>query len=81
MGLGAAGCTVVKVQKRATGGIFALKILDKKILHYRKLWEMECALLKQICHANLVELDDYFEDNLNFYMVMHFCAGKSKQEA
>jgi serine/threonine protein kinase len=60
-----------------TGMKFAIKIMDKKdLVKSEQTVRDEIAILKQVGHhKHIVALEDTFEDEKHFYLVMELCEG------
>ena len=68
---------VKRAIKRATGEIFAVKIINKEKMNEEELigLQNEVEILTQLDHPNIVKLFEIFEDDDFFYMVMEMLTG------
>lgn len=58
----------------------ALKVVDKKRLSKQTQQEKilkEISIHKKLEHSNIVALLNFFEDKLNIYLVLEFCANST----
>ncbi|KAJ8260265.1 hypothetical protein GJAV_G00178980 [Gymnothorax javanicus] len=65
---------VFMVKEKATGKHFALKCVRKKHLS-AKLLENEIAVLWRIKHENVIALEDFYEGETHYYLVMQLVFG------
>ncbi|KAJ8360672.1 hypothetical protein SKAU_G00171970 [Synaphobranchus kaupii] len=65
---------VFMVKERKTGNHFALKCVKKKQLKENNL-ENEIAVLTRIKHDNVVGLEDFYESETHYYLVMQLVSG------
>ncbi|KAI1890737.1 hypothetical protein AGOR_G00156710 [Albula goreensis] len=65
---------VFMVKERKTGNHFALKCVKKKKLRDNNL-ENEIAVLRRIKHDNVVCLEDFYESQTHYYLVMQLVSG------
>ncbi|KAG7477639.1 hypothetical protein MATL_G00071820 [Megalops atlanticus] len=65
---------VFMVKEKKTGNHFALKCVKKKQLRDSNL-ENEIAVLRRIKHDNVVGLEDFYESQTHYYLVMQLVSG------
>ncbi|XP_033483501.1 calcium/calmodulin-dependent protein kinase type 1D-like [Epinephelus lanceolatus] len=65
---------VFMVREKATGKLYALKCLKKKYLAHSNL-ENEINVLRRIQHENVVGLEDFYESQTHYYLVMQLVSG------
>ncbi|XP_026200442.1 calcium/calmodulin-dependent protein kinase IGa [Anabas testudineus] len=65
---------VFMVKEKTTGKLYALKCLKKKHLAHSNL-ENEINVLKRIKHENVVGLEDFYESQTHYYLVMQLVSG------
>ncbi|XP_032405951.1 calcium/calmodulin-dependent protein kinase type 1D [Xiphophorus hellerii] len=65
---------VYMVREKKTGQLYALKCLKKKHLTHSNL-ENEINVLKRIKHDNVVGLEDFYESQTHYYLVMQLVSG------
>ncbi|KAJ8412102.1 hypothetical protein AAFF_G00143690 [Aldrovandia affinis] len=65
---------VYMVKERKTGNHFALKCVKKKQLRDNNL-ENEITVLRRIKHDNVVGLEDFYESQTHYYLVMQLVSG------
>ncbi|XP_061543038.1 calcium/calmodulin-dependent protein kinase type 1D-like isoform X2 [Phycodurus eques] len=65
---------VFMVREKKTGKLFALKCLKKKHLTHSNL-ENEINVLKRIKHDNVIGLEDFYESQTHYYLVMQLVSG------
>ncbi|XP_064161671.1 calcium/calmodulin-dependent protein kinase type 1D-like isoform X1 [Anguilla rostrata] len=65
---------VFMVKEKKTGRLFALKCVKKKQLKENNL-ENEIAVLRRINHDNVVRLEDFYESETHYYLVMQLVLG------
>ncbi|XP_004342927.2 polo kinase 1 [Capsaspora owczarzaki ATCC 30864] len=65
-----------------TNEVFAGKIVSKKSLSKRAKAKLETEIIihSSVQHPNIVQFADWFEDDVNVYMVLELCASKSMME-
>ena len=69
---------VYKVKSRVTGDIYAMKVLDKKVLAKQKSTATtlnEIRIHSQIKCPHIVELFHTFEDDQNIYILLEYIEG------
>uniref|UniRef100_A0A7N0UXP0 non-specific serine/threonine protein kinase n=1 Tax=Kalanchoe fedtschenkoi TaxID=63787 RepID=A0A7N0UXP0_KALFE len=72
------GRACIRAKKKDTGGIYALKIMDKKfIMKENKIAyvKMERIVLDQLNHPGIVQLFFTFQDTFSIYMGLESCEG------
>ena len=76
LGTGASG-SVRKCIHRATGVVYALKTLDKKLVKVDKLETLrqEIRIMAQLDHPNILRLHEYFENQESIFLVLELCTG------
>lgn len=70
--------TVYKVFNRHDRHAYAAKIISKKRISSesdRTFFQREINALAFIRHPGIVQLHDFFEDDLNYYLITDFCSG------
>lgn len=50
---------------------YAMKIMDNTV--YKKYYEIEVKIHKELNHNNITKLYNYFEDNKKYYLIMEYC--------
>ncbi|XP_029549250.1 calcium/calmodulin-dependent protein kinase type 1D isoform X1 [Salmo trutta] len=65
---------VFLVREKKTGNLYALKCLKKKHLSCSNL-ENEITVLKKIRHDNVIGLEDFYETQTHYYLVMQLVSG------
>ncbi|XP_054473467.1 calcium/calmodulin-dependent protein kinase IGa [Anoplopoma fimbria] len=65
---------VFMVREKTTGKLYALKCLRKKHLAHSNL-ENEINVLRRIQHENVVGLEDFYESQTHYYLVMQLVSG------
>ncbi|XP_020337847.1 calcium/calmodulin-dependent protein kinase type 1D-like [Oncorhynchus kisutch] len=65
---------VYLVREKKTGNLYALKCLKKKHLSCSNL-ENEITVLKKIRHDNVIGLEDFYETQTHYYLVMQLVSG------
>ncbi|XP_076022868.1 calcium/calmodulin-dependent protein kinase type 1D-like [Genypterus blacodes] len=65
---------VYMVKEKKTGKTFALKCVKKKQNRDRNL-ENEIAVLRRIKHENVVGMEDFYDSQTHYYLVMQLVAG------
>lgn len=74
LGKGAYG-QVKLVKLKGKGELFALKIIDKKMLQNKNMDLMrEVEIHKRLKHDNIIRLINYFEDEANLYLILEFAS-------
>ncbi|XP_072512618.1 calcium/calmodulin-dependent protein kinase type 1G-like [Salminus brasiliensis] len=68
-----ASSEVFRVKDKATGKYFAMKCVVKK--NRNTTLENEIAILKRIKHDNIVALEDFYETQSHYYLVMQLVSG------
>uniref|UniRef100_A0A8B9RH93 Calcium/calmodulin dependent protein kinase IG n=1 Tax=Astyanax mexicanus TaxID=7994 RepID=A0A8B9RH93_ASTMX len=68
-----ASSEVFKVKEKSTGKFFAMKCVIKK--NRNTTLENEIAVLKRIKHNNIVALEDFYETQSHYYLVMQLVSG------
>ncbi|KAJ8759107.1 hypothetical protein K2173_004113 [Erythroxylum novogranatense] len=69
---------VVRAKKKDTGGVFAMKIMDKKFItkeNKTAYVKLERIVLDQLDHPGVVRLYFTFQDSLSLYMALESCEG------
>ncbi|KAJ9454853.1 Protein kinase 2 [Diplonema papillatum] len=69
---------VMKVRHTATGEMYAMKVLSKKVVHKRRMVEYikeEKNILSRIDHPFIVPLYAAFQTDLHLYLVLEFLPG------
>uniref|UniRef100_A0A3Q3T322 Calcium/calmodulin-dependent protein kinase IGa n=1 Tax=Mastacembelus armatus TaxID=205130 RepID=A0A3Q3T322_9TELE len=65
---------VFMVKEKKTGKLYALKCLEKKHLAHSNL-ENEINVMRRIKHENVVGLEDFYESQTHYYLVMQLVSG------
>uniref|UniRef100_A0A8C9SA50 non-specific serine/threonine protein kinase n=1 Tax=Scleropages formosus TaxID=113540 RepID=A0A8C9SA50_SCLFO len=65
---------VFMVREKKTGKQFALKCVKKQHLHAKNL-ENEITVLRRIKHENIIGLEDFYESDTHYYLVMELVLG------
>ncbi|KAK2821039.1 hypothetical protein Q5P01_023998 [Channa striata] len=65
---------VFMVKEKKTGNMYALKCLKKKHLAHSNL-ENEINVLRRVKHENVVGLEDFYESQTHYYLVMQLVSG------
>ena len=73
LGSGSFG-TVRQVVHKITGQSRAVKILKKSEQDEEKLF-LEVDILAKLSHPNIMQINEFYDDNTNFYIVSEFCSG------
>ena len=69
---------VRKVTHRKTKEIRAMKVIEKKNIKEEKdLMKLmnEIIILKKLDHPNILKIYEFFQDTLNFYIIIEICTG------
>lgn len=70
--------TVRRARHTATDELFAVKIVDKSVLHYSTTGDMdirrEMSILRALDHPNIIRLHDVMETSARYYLVMDLAA-------
>ena len=66
---------VYRCQKISTGGVYACKKFDKKLIKNKKRLKTEINLLRATDHPNIIKLYETFEDKKHLYLIMEECNG------
>ncbi|CAN7050803.1 unnamed protein product [Brassica oleracea var. botrytis] len=69
---------VVRATKKKDGGVYALKIMDKKFItkeNKTAYVKLERIVLDQLDHPGIVKLFFTFQDNFSLYMALESCEG------
>ncbi|KAG0671522.1 hypothetical protein C6P45_000354 [Maudiozyma exigua] len=68
--------TVKRAAERKTGKTYAVKIINKrKVIGNIDGVARELEVLEKLKHPRIVRLKAFYEDNINYYMVMEFISG------
>ena len=70
-----ASCKVVSVRDRRSGGMFAMKIMDKREPYNAVLFENESLILRSLQHDNILQLVEAYEDVNTFHLMTVLCQG------
>jgi MAP/microtubule affinity-regulating kinase len=71
-------CAVLDAVDRSTGKSYAVKVMSQKNLEQRHLLlkvEREASILRQLCHANVIQFHECFRDGDLLFLVTENCAG------
>jgi len=66
------------VRSRVTGALYAMKVLDKKVLAKQKIQDKtarEIRIHRQLKSPYIVELLHSFDDDQNIYIILEYCDG------
>jgi len=76
LGAGSFG-SVQKAVKELTGGVRAVKSIDKKLGKHISInaFRQEISIMKMMDHPNIVKLFETFEDSEQIHLVMELCKG------
>jgi len=69
---------VQRLRHRSTGGLVALKVVEKEPLHLRNMLpqlQRELKIQSSLRHRNILELLQCIEDDAYVYMLLEHCAG------
>ncbi|KAK8845792.1 hypothetical protein M9Y10_020713 [Tritrichomonas musculus] len=77
--------TVYRVTVQGSSKVYAMKIISKKFASsqgklFLKDLKNEFIIQKKLNHPNIVRLKEYFSDEINYYVVLEYCPGKSIRE-
>ncbi|KAK9385661.1 kinase-like domain-containing protein [Lipomyces mesembrius] len=67
--------TVRKAVDRATGEVFAVKVIPRRRIMAGLAVKREVDILMRLDHPHIVKLKELFEDRSNVYLVMEYVAG------
>ena len=70
--------SVRRIKHRITGEKRAVKTIHKKSLRSEEEKNMvfnEVAILRALDHPNIIKLHEYYQDDLNYYIITEFCGG------
>ena len=70
--------SVRRIKHRVTGEKRAVKTIHKKSLRSEEEKNMvfnEVAILGALDHPNIIKIHEYFQDDLNYYIITEYCAG------
>ncbi|KAK9322662.1 kinase-like domain-containing protein [Lipomyces orientalis] len=67
--------TVRKAVDRATGEVFAVKVIPRRRIMAGLAVKREVEILMRLNHPHIVKLKELFEDRSNVYLVMEYVAG------
>jgi serine/threonine protein kinase len=71
---------VWKVRHKVTGKIYAIKVINKDYIRKENMVDQinrEIEILYKVDHPHIIKLYNHYEDDDNFYLIMH-CAGKGQ---
>ena len=70
--------SVRRIKHRVTGEKRAVKTIHKKTLRTEEEKQMvfnEVAILRSLDHPNIIKLHEYYQDEMNYYIITEYCAG------
>ncbi|OMJ67989.1 hypothetical protein SteCoe_34693 [Stentor coeruleus] len=70
--------SVRRIKHRVTGEKRAVKTVHKKSLRTEEEKNMvfnEVAILRSLDHPGIIKLHEYYQDELNYYIITEFCSG------
>ena len=70
--------SVRRIKNRVTGEKRAVKTIHKKSLRTDEEKNMvfnEVAILRSLDHPNIIKIHEYYQDELNYYIITEFCSG------
>ena len=70
--------SVRRIKHRVTGEKRAVKTIHKKSLRTEEEKNMvfnEVSILRSLDHPNIIKLHEYYQDELNYYIITEYCAG------
>jgi calcium-dependent protein kinase len=70
--------SVRRIKHRVTGEKRAVKTIHKKSLRTEEEKAMffnEVAILRAVDHPNIIKLHEYYQDELNYYIITEYCGG------
>lgn len=70
--------SVRRIKHRVTGEKRAVKTVHKKSLRTEEEKNMvfnEVAILRSLDHPNIIKLHEYYQDDMNYYMITEYCTG------
>lgn len=76
IGVGGFG-KVYKVRHKVSKNVFAIKVINKKKILEHDLVEqikLEVKIMYKLNHDHILKLDNHYEDDDNFYLILQFCA-------
>jgi serine/threonine protein kinase len=68
---------VTKVKQKSSGQIFAMKVINKKFISTHggsALLKREVEIQQSLNHPNIIKLYDFFNDDINVYMILEYAA-------
>eukprot|EP01017_Pseudomicrothorax_dubius_P025565 TRINITY_DN2774_c0_g1_i12.p1 TRINITY_DN2774_c0_g1~~TRINITY_DN2774_c0_g1_i12.p1 ORF type:complete len:549 (+),score=73.44 TRINITY_DN2774_c0_g1_i12:1025-2671(+) len=72
------GSSVFKIRSRGDGLIYAMKVINRKVIDKSTLqarYRRELEIHSSLDHPNIVKLHASFEDEDNLYLIMEYCEG------
>lgn len=70
--------SVRRIKHRVTGEKRAVKTIHKKSLRTEEEKNMvfnEVSILRALDHPNIIKLHEYYQDEMNYYIITEFCGG------
>ncbi len=72
---GGSSCSVMKMQERKTGHIYAVKKLKMSVPLHARLFQKEVEMLTTLDHPHIVRYHSHFADRKRFYIATELCSG------
>jgi calcium-dependent protein kinase len=67
--------TVRKCRNKETGQIFACKTIAKENVDNIQMLQREIAIMKEVRHPHIIQLEDVYEDEDHIHLVTELCTG------
>ena len=70
--------SVRRIKHRVTGEKRAVKTIHKKSLRTEEEKQMvfnEVSILRSLDHPNIIKLHEYYQDDMNYYIITEYCGG------
>jgi serine/threonine protein kinase len=74
LGSGSYG-TVRKCRNKETEGVFACKTIAKENVDNIQMLQREIAIMKEVRHPHIIQLEDVYEDEDHIHLVTELCTG------
>ena len=74
---------VLLTKKKGSNLLYATKRIDRELAEhpqYCKYFVNEVSILRNICHNNIVKVEDLKKTKNHYYIIMEFCNGGSLKE-
>ena len=72
---GGSSCSVMKMQERKTGNLYAVKKLKMSVPLHARLFQKEVEMLTTLQHPHIVRYHSHFADRNQFYIATELCSG------